>query len=197
MTVRTSRTRSCPDSADSSSGSCPRSGAAPSRGCGYQTSSTRPLSGAPSARVATPHACAPGCDCSIPPRYRAPCGQVSGLLLRLLTMSLVTFKDLCIDVNDSRHASEFWARTLGLELTGFDDSPDEFKLVGPTPQHTVWTNVVPEPHTVKNRVHLDVFAPAVEPFTDLRQLSEPGQFRWTVFADPEDDETPGWDAAGF
>ncbi len=112
-------------------------------------------------------------------------------------MSLVTFKDLCIDVNDSRRASEFWARTLGLELTGFDDSPDEFKLVGPTPQHTVWTNVVPEPKTVKNRVHLDVFAPALEPFSDLPQLSEPGQFRWNVFADPEDTGSPGWDAAGF
>jgi catechol 2,3-dioxygenase-like lactoylglutathione lyase family enzyme len=103
-------------------------------------------------------------------------------------MSLVTFKDLCIDVNDSRPAAEFWARTLGLELTGFDDSPDEFKLVGPTQQHTVWPNVVPEPHEVKNRVHVDVAAASLEPFSDLRRLSEPGQYRWTVFADPEDNE---------
>jgi hypothetical protein len=103
-------------------------------------------------------------------------------------MSLVTFKDLCIDVNNSRPASEFWARTLGLELTGFDDSPDEFKLVGPTRQHTVWPNVVPEPHEAKNRVHIDVAAASLEPFSDLRRLSEPGQFRWTVFADPEDNE---------
>lgn len=102
--------------------------------------------------------------------------------------SLVTFKDLCIDVNNSRPASEFWAATLGLELTGFDDDPDEFKLSGPTDQHTVWPNVVPEPHEVKNRVHLDVAAPSLEPFTNLRRLSEPGQFRWTVFADPEDNE---------
>jgi Glyoxalase-like domain len=103
-------------------------------------------------------------------------------------MSLVTFKDLCIDVNDSRPASEFWARTLGLELTGFDDSPDEFKLAGPTPQHTVWPNLVPEPHTVKNRVHVDVWAPSLEPFDGLRRVSEIGQFRWTTFADPEDNE---------
>jgi hypothetical protein len=102
--------------------------------------------------------------------------------------SLVTFKDLCIDVNDSRPASEFWARTLGLELTGFDDDPDEFKLVGPTKQHTVWPNVVPEPHEVKNRVHLDVFAASLEQFAVLRRISGIGQFRWTTFADPEDNE---------
>jgi hypothetical protein len=103
-------------------------------------------------------------------------------------MSLVTFKDLCIDVNDSRPASEWWARTLGLEITGFDDSPDEFKLVGPTPQHTVWPNVVPEPHEVKNRVHLDVFATSLEPFEGLRVIHEPGKFAWTTFADPEGNE---------
>jgi glyoxalase superfamily protein len=103
-------------------------------------------------------------------------------------MSLVTFKDLCIDVNDSRPASEFWARTLGLELTGLGDDPDGFKLVGSTPQHTVWPNVVPEPHTVKNRVHLDVTATSLEEFAGLTRLSEPGQFRWTVLADPEGNE---------
>ena len=103
-------------------------------------------------------------------------------------MSLVTFKDLCIDVNDPRPASEFWARTLGLELTGFDDDPDEFKLVGPTSQHTVWPNVVPEPHEVKNRVHLDVVAASLDPFDDLRVIHEPGKFRWTTFADPEHNE---------
>jgi catechol 2,3-dioxygenase-like lactoylglutathione lyase family enzyme len=103
-------------------------------------------------------------------------------------MALVTYKDLCIDVNDSRPASEFWARTLGLELTGFDDDPDEFKLVGPTTQHAVWPNVVPESHEVKNRVHLDIRARSLDEFDDLKRLSEPGQFPWTVFADPEDNE---------
>ncbi|MGH3458065.1 VOC family protein [Aeromicrobium sp.] len=103
-------------------------------------------------------------------------------------MSLVTYKDLCIDVNDSRPASEFWAQTLGLELTGFDDDPDEFKLVGPTQQHTVWPNVVPEPHEVKNRVHLDVVAASLDSFEGLRRVSEPGRFPWTTLADPEDNE---------
>jgi hypothetical protein len=103
-------------------------------------------------------------------------------------VSLVTFKDLCIDINESRPASEFWARTLGLELTGFDDDPDEFKLEGPTPQHTIWPNVVPEPHEVKNRVHLDVWTDSLDRFDDLQRMSEPGQFPWTTFFDPEGNE---------
>ncbi len=103
-------------------------------------------------------------------------------------MSIATFQDLCIDVNDSRPASEFWARTLGLELTGFDDDPDEFKLAGPTPQHTVWPNVVPEKHEVKNRVHLDVFAPSLDPFEGLTVIHEPGKFDWTTYADREGNE---------
>jgi hypothetical protein len=103
-------------------------------------------------------------------------------------MSLVSFKDLCIDVNDPRPESEFWARTLGLELTELEDDPGEFKLVGATPQHTVWMNLVPEPHEVKNRVHLDVWAGSLEPFDGLRVIHEPGKFRWTTFADPEDNE---------
>ena len=103
-------------------------------------------------------------------------------------MSLVTFKDLCIDVNDARPASEWWARTLGLELVGFDDDPDEFKLAGPTPEHTVWMNLVPEKHEVKNRVHLDVWATSLEPFEGLPVINPPGRFRWTTFADPEGNE---------
>jgi len=103
-------------------------------------------------------------------------------------MSLVTYKDLCIDVNDPRPASEWWARTLGLRLVGFDDDPDEFKLEGPTPQHTVWMNLVPERHEVKNRVHLDVVAPSLEPFDGLPVVHEPGTFRWTTFQDPEGNE---------
>jgi hypothetical protein len=107
-------------------------------------------------------------------------------------MSLVTFKDLCIDVNDSRPASEFWAGTLGLELTGFDDDPDEFKLVGPTPQHTVWPNVVPEPHEVKNRVHIDVWTDSLDRLLDLGarrvDIGQTGQEAWEVLADPEGNE---------
>ncbi|MGI9086060.1 MAG: VOC family protein [Aeromicrobium sp.] len=103
-------------------------------------------------------------------------------------MSLVTFKDLCIDVHDLRAGTAFWGATLGLEVETFDDDPDDVALRGPSPTHRVWTNEVPEPHTVKNRVHLDVAATSLEPFGGLRRLTEPGEFPWTVFADPEGNE---------
>jgi len=101
-------------------------------------------------------------------------------------MTLVTFKDLCIDVNDLEAGAAFWASALGLDIFRYEDGG--IRLDGPTPQHRVWPCVVPEPHTVKNRVHLDVVAASLEPFRDLTQLTGDGEFRWTTFADPEGNE---------
>ena len=74
-------------------------------------------------------------------------------------MALATFKDLCIDARDPVLLGDFWAAALGLELHRQDDG--DAHLTGPTPQHTIWVNRVPEPKTVKHRVHLDVNAGSV------------------------------------
>lgn len=103
-------------------------------------------------------------------------------------MPLVEFKDLCLDANDSESVGRFWADTLGLR---FDD--DEV-LRGDDPHRTIWVNRVPETKTVKHRVHLDVRAPEAD-FADVPRLSEPGQFPWTVHADPEGGEFCVWDTA--
>jgi Glyoxalase-like domain len=60
-------------------------------------------------------------------------------------------------------------------------------LVGPTSQHTVWINRVPEPRTVKNRVHLDIYARSLADLERIgsRVLEPQGDRRWTVMADPE------------
>lgn len=99
-------------------------------------------------------------------------------------MPLVTWKDLCIDAGDPTSAAPSWAALLGLDavLDG-----DDAHLVGPTPEHTVWVNRVPEPKTVKDRVHLDVHA-AEEVPSGTTRLSAEGAFRWTVVAGPEGDE---------
>ncbi|WP_375000008.1 VOC family protein [Aeromicrobium sp. CTD01-1L150] len=102
-------------------------------------------------------------------------------------MPLVTYKDLCVDVADLQVARDFWAPTLGLDVVPDGDGSGEIHLEGPTPQHTVWPCVVPEPKTVKNRVHLDVHA-GVPLIPGTTRLSEPGEFRWTVVAGPEGDE---------
>ncbi|QGG40515.1 VOC family protein [Aeromicrobium yanjiei] len=101
-------------------------------------------------------------------------------------MALVTYKALCIDASDVSAVQGFWARTLGYELAELDDG--DAVLRGPDPGEEVWINLVPEPRTVKQRVHLDVRAESLEPFAGLEQLTAPGEFAWTTFADPEGGE---------
>jgi hypothetical protein len=101
-------------------------------------------------------------------------------------MSLVTFKAICIDAADVSAVQGFWAQTLGYELEQLDDG--DAVLRGSDPGEEVWINLVPEPRTVKQRVHLDVRAESLEPFAGLEQLTGTGEFSWTTFADPEGGE---------
>ena len=97
-----------------------------------------------------------------------------------------TYKDLSLDAGDPQRLGRFWAAALGLERADLDDG--DVVLRGPTPQHTVWVNRVPEPKTVKNRMHLDVYAGTVAELLD-RGATVLDEFpRWTVLADPEGGE---------
>jgi catechol 2,3-dioxygenase-like lactoylglutathione lyase family enzyme len=101
-------------------------------------------------------------------------------------MADVVFKDLCLDSVRPDVVAPFWARVLGLELDWKDNG--EARLHGPTPQHTVWVNAVPEPQDVKNRVHLDVrFADPddVPGATPLREPEPDEGIHWRVMADPD------------
>ena len=104
-------------------------------------------------------------------------------------MPIARFKDLCIDASDPARLGRFWGAVLGRGWKAKDDG--DGLLTGPTRQHTIWVNQVPEAKTVKHRVHLDIYA------TDLADLEalgativEPqhGTRRWTVMADPEGGE---------
>ena len=102
-------------------------------------------------------------------------------------MALASFKDLVIDAVDAVRLGEFWAPVLGLEAKPLDDG--DLILSGPTPQHAIWVNEVPEPVTVKQRVHLDVHALSVDDV--LRRGATPldlESFRWKVLRDPEGGE---------
>src|SRR5690349_11824492 len=101
-------------------------------------------------------------------------------------MAVATYKDLCIDANDTALAAAFWARVLGLA-----PEPREggiVKLSGRTPEHTVWVNPVPEPRTVKQRVHLDVNARSVDEVLAAGATVLDDTLPWTVVADPEGGE---------
>jgi hypothetical protein len=103
-------------------------------------------------------------------------------------VSFATYKDLCIDAVDTRRLGSFWSAALGLAVEQeYDDGI--VKLVGPTPQHTLWINPVPEPVSVKQRVHLDVEAASVDDVLALGASAvDLESFRWKVLHDPEGGE---------
>ena len=95
------------------------------------------------------------------------------------------YQDLCLDAVQPDRVAPFWAGALGL---GVEARGELRLLTDDVPEHSLWINPVPEPRTVKQRVHLDVHVAAV---ADLEQLgatvlddSQP----WTVMADPEGGE---------
>ena len=104
-------------------------------------------------------------------------------------MAIARFKDLSLDAVDPARLGAFWAAALDRTWEAQDNG--EGLLRGPTPQHTVWVNRVPEAKTVKQRVHLDIYA---RELADLEALGatvvEPlhGTRTWTIIADPEGGE---------
>lgn len=104
-------------------------------------------------------------------------------------MAVARYKDLCIDASLSETLGRFWASTLGLR---FKPDGRAGTLVGDVPEQRVWMNDVPEPRTVKQRVHIDVNTASIDDLVALgASVLEPAaEFdrAWTVLADPEGGE---------
>jgi hypothetical protein len=103
--------------------------------------------------------------------------------------ALAAYRKLCIDAVDPAAMGEFWAVVLGWRYEPWPNG--DGAVFGPTETHTVWLNQVPEPKSVKNRVHLDIYA------TDLATLEQLGAtlvteqqpgWGWSIMADPEGGE---------
>lgn len=90
----------------------------------------------------------------------------------------VAFKDLCLDTTIPEQAAPYWASLLELEPKRQDNG--DYLLASPVSQRTIWVNTVPEPLSVKNRVHLDVRLTEPPAATLIREDEH-----WTVMADPE------------
>lgn len=100
---------------------------------------------------------------------------------------IASWKDLCIDAVDSLLVGRFWAGLLGRDLTQRGDGL--IHLAGRTPQHGIWINPVPEPVTVKQRVHLDVHVASTADALALgATLLDDSHPRWDVLRDPEGGE---------
>jgi hypothetical protein len=98
-------------------------------------------------------------------------------------MAIARFKDLVLDAVDAQLLGRFWAQALRLDWH-VQDNGDGW-LSGPRHRHTIWINQVPEPVTVKNRVHFDVYATSLAELEAIGATVVGSQSRWTVMADPE------------
>jgi len=102
-------------------------------------------------------------------------------------MALATYKDFCIDASDPAVLGRFWAAALHLRFERLDDG--DAVLRGRRAEETVWVNKVPEPRSVKQRVHLDIRAESVAGIEALgATMVDPDTFPWAVMKDPEGGE---------
>lgn len=98
-----------------------------------------------------------------------------------------SFKDLVIDATDGPLLAAFWSAALGLRSRPAGDSPADALLEGGVPEQAIWINQVPEPRSVKQRVHLDVHTPVSE-LLALGATVDTEYDGWTVLRDPEGGE---------
>jgi hypothetical protein len=112
-------------------------------------------------------------------------------------------KDICFDCADPWTLGHWWAQVLGyrvrphtaedlaqLQADGIEHPEDDPNIaVDPIDSSgpTFWFCRVPEPKTVKNRVHVDVYGDVEDLLRRGASLVDrrPG---WTVLADPEGNE---------
>jgi Glyoxalase-like domain len=103
--------------------------------------------------------------------------------------AVARWKELCMDTTDGEALGRFWADMAGLE---FQPDGEAGNLLGPTEGHGIAMCRVPEPKSVKQRVHLDIYSGSVEELEARGAAvvlpAEESGFRWTVMTDPEGGE---------
>ena len=109
------------------------------------------------------------------------------------------FKDLCLDARDHHALADWWCSAIGyvrrdsLEDDGGDPRPLDWPvpIVDPAGEGPLmWIVPVPEPKSVKNRMHFDVVGETwpllAAGATMVRQQDD--EIEWDVLADPEGNE---------
>ena len=97
---------------------------------------------------------------------------------------------LVVDSADHESQARWWAGVYGVDVTR-NDGWSTLESIPGMPILTMDFVPVPEPKTVKNRVHWDVTVPAVTPLLDAGAvlLREPDDdIYWWVLTDPEGNE---------
>ena len=105
------------------------------------------------------------------------------------------FTELTIDCEDAERLGRFWAEVLGYSVTARESGLVE--VSGPNWPSLVFSEV-PEPKTIKNRLHIDVNPVDRDRDAEVSRLlslgathADVGQMKdapWVVLADPEGNE---------
>ncbi len=124
-----------------------------------------------------------------------------------MTDSPARFKDVCLDATDHQALADWWCAALGyvrrdsLEPDDGEPRPADWPVPIVDPAGfgpLMWIIPVPEPKTVKNRLHLDVHVGADLRDAEVRRLvgmgatelywCSQGPMSWATLADPEGNE---------
>jgi predicted enzyme related to lactoylglutathione lyase len=111
-----------------------------------------------------------------------------------MTISVI---GLSIDCADPAAVARFWSEVLGRPVnSSASDDNAAIDATAPESGPRLTFHKVPEPKTVKNRLHLDLRTNEFEAETErllrlgatrIRDVEKP-TVRWTTFADPEGNE---------
>ena len=114
-----------------------------------------------------------------------------------MTLMGAVLREIVIDCNDPRLVAEFWAEVLGWEVHQKGDEFGMSESGQPFPDLVLVFGQVPEPKTVKNRVHIDVSPVGCDRDEEVARLEALGAKRadigqgeqpWVVLQDPEGNE---------
>jgi predicted enzyme related to lactoylglutathione lyase len=106
----------------------------------------------------------------------------------------LSFESTVVDCNDAKRVGEFWAALLDRPLESDADGTEHWIDFGPEGRDLLFLTV-PEPKTVKNRLHIDL-RPDDQDAEVERALAlgashvdiGQGDQTWVVLADPEGNE---------
>jgi hypothetical protein len=104
------------------------------------------------------------------------------------------FKDLCLDAGDHQALADRWCAALGYVRRAEERPrpPDwPVPIEDPAGQGPlIWINPVPEPKSVKNRMHLDVVGDKAELLSLGARMvrARDEEIDWDILADPEGNE---------
>jgi predicted enzyme related to lactoylglutathione lyase len=111
-----------------------------------------------------------------------------------------SIEQVTFDCADAKAQAGFWAAVTGWAAQERDATPGhvEYAVVPPVPgTPKLYFTTVPEPKSVKNRLHLDLVAPGDDPKAELARLvglgarvqdDQPPGVGWVILADPEGNE---------